>query len=74
LCAWAQVGAHAGAVVGSVAPWSSQGQLPNFAPSDDPGRPARVYQADVLARLASLAERYDPAGVFRAGQVVRVQP
>lgn len=69
-----QVTAHASAVVAALAPWSTNGQLPNFAPSDDPGRPARVYDADVLQRLASLAEHYDPAGVFRVGQVARVQP
>ena len=69
-----QVRAHASAVVGSLAPWPTNGQLPNFAPSDDPARPARVYEPDVLARLTSLADRYDAAGVFRAGQVVRTCP
>ncbi|MEO3756750.1 hypothetical protein ABGB19_00435 [Mycobacterium sp. B14F4] len=53
---------------------STGGQLPNFAPSEDPGRAARVYDAEVLQRLASLADRHDPAGVFRIGQFVRIQP
>ena len=69
-----QVSAHAAAVVGSLAPWSTGGQLPNFAPSDDPGRPARVYTPEALQRLQALAERHDPAGVFRTGQVVRSRP
>jgi hypothetical protein len=48
--------------------------MPNFAPSTDPGRPARAYTEDTRRRLAALGERYDPAGVFRAGQVVRITP
>lgn len=69
-----QIESHAAAVVGSLAPWSTGGQLPNFAPSEDPRRAARLYDADTLQRLTSLADRFDPAGVFRTGQVVRVQP
>lgn len=65
---------HAAAVVESLAPWSTNGQLPNFAPSHDPGRAARVYEADVLQRLTALGDHYDPAGVFRAGQVIRRAP
>lgn len=62
---------HAAAVVAAVGPWSTGGQFPNFAPSADPGRPARVYTEDTRYWLGALAERYDPAGVFRTGQVVR---
>lgn len=65
------VPAHAAAVMRTLAPWSTGGQLPNFAPSTDPRRAARVYTEDVRHWLAALAERYDPAGVFRTGQVVR---
>lgn len=56
---------HAAALIASVAPWSTGGQLPNFAPSTDPGRPTRVYREDTLHWLRALARRYDPAGVLR---------
>lgn len=62
---------HAAAVLGAMGRWSTGGQLPNFAPSMDAGRAARVYTEDARHWLAALAERYDPAGVFRTGQVVR---
>ncbi|MBO0677604.1 FAD-binding oxidoreductase [Mycolicibacterium sp. S2-37] len=62
---------HAAAVLGAMAPWSTGGQLPNFAPAIDPQRAARVYTEDARHWLAALADRYDPAGVFRTGQVVR---
>lgn len=65
------VRAHGAALVDALAPWSTGGQLPNFAPSDDAARAARVYDEDTLHWLAALAERYDPAGVYRCGQVVR---
>lgn len=68
------VGEHAAAVTAAVAPWSTGGQFPNFAPSEEPGRAARVYTGEVRARLAELGDRYDPAGVFRTGQVVRIAP
>ncbi|WP_422749795.1 FAD-binding oxidoreductase [Mycobacterium sp. WMMD1722] len=59
------------AVLQAMAPWSTGGQLPNFAPATDPQRIARVYTEDARHWLAALAEHYDPAGVFRTGQVVR---
>lgn len=62
---------HAAAVMSALGRWSTGGQLPNFAPSMDAGRAARVYTEDARHWLAALAERYDPAGVFRTGQVVR---
>lgn len=65
------VQAHAAAVVAAAAPWSTGGQLPNFAPSTDPQRLSRCYDEDTLYWLAALAERYDPAGVLRVGQVAR---
>ncbi|MBV5245495.1 MULTISPECIES: FAD-binding oxidoreductase [Mycolicibacterium] len=63
--------AHAGAVTGAVAPWSTGGQMPNFAPSYDPARPSRVYTDDTLHWLAGLADRYDPARTLATGQVIR---
>ena len=62
---------HAHAVTAAVAPWSTGGQMPNFAPSYEPVRPARVYGEDTLHWLAALADRYDPAGVLATGQVIR---
>ena len=62
---------QADALVAALAPWSTGGQLPNFAPSADPGRAARVYDEDTRYWLAALGERHDPVGVFRRGQVVR---
>ena len=62
---------HAEAVTRAVDPWATGGQMPNFAPSYDPARPSRVYNQDTLHRLATLADRYDPARVLATGQVIR---
>jgi FAD/FMN-containing dehydrogenase len=67
----AAVPAHGAAVVAAVAPWSTGGVLPNFAPSADPELNARAYDEDTVAWLGALADRLDPAGVLRVGQVVR---
>lgn len=67
----AMVAEHAAAVVAAVAPWSTGGQMPNFAPSYDHARAARVYSEDTLHWLAALADRYDPARVLATGQVIR---
>ncbi len=67
----AAVEAHAAAVIDAMAPWSRGRQLPNFAPASDAGRLARCYDDDTLHQLAALAERYDPRGVLRVGQVAR---
>jgi hypothetical protein len=68
----AAVPAHSKAVLAALAPWSTGGELPNFAPSNDPVRQARCYTEDTRCWLAALAERYDPAGVLRTGQVARL--
>jgi hypothetical protein len=65
------VSGHARAVMDAVRPWSTGGQLPNFAPASDQARLARCYDEDTLYWLAALGERYDPAGVLRVGQVTR---
>ena len=62
---------HAAAVVDAVTAWSTGRQLPNFAVAADAARLARCYDDDILYQLAALAERYDPAGVLRVGQVAR---
>lgn len=56
---------HAAELVAAVAPWSTGGQMPNFAASDDPQRPSRCYNEDALHWLRALAKRYDPASVMR---------
>lgn len=56
---------HAASLVAALAPWSTGGQLPNFAASADDGRLARCYSEDTLHWLRALARRYDPAGVMR---------
>lgn len=63
--------AHAGAVIDAVVPWATGRQFPNFPPAADPARLARCYDEDTRCRLAALAERHDPAGVLRVGQVAR---
>ena len=60
---------HGAAVRAALAPWSTGGLLPNFAPGSGPERLARSYDPETLARLAELAERYDPHAVLRVGQV-----
>lgn len=62
---------QAGALIVALSQWSSGGQIANFAPSEDAGRAVRVYDDETRHWLAALAERHDPAGVFRCGQVVR---
>jgi hypothetical protein len=56
---------HSADLVTALAPWSTGGQMPNFAVSGDPGRPARCYADDTLHWLIALAKRYDAAGVLR---------
>jgi hypothetical protein len=56
---------HAAALVDALTSWSTGGQMPNFAPSTDPARPARCYDEDALHCLMALAHRYDPASVMR---------
>lgn len=62
---------HASAETRAVGPWATGGQMPNFAPSYHPARPARVYHDDTRHWLAALADRYDRAPVLATGQVIR---
>lgn len=55
---------RAAALVADLAPWSTGGQMPNFAPSSDPDRAARCYTEDTLHWLTALARQYDPAGIL----------
>lgn len=58
------VAPHAAALIAALEPWSTGGQLPNFAPTRDPGRPRRCYDDDTLHWLRALAQRHDPAGLL----------
>lgn len=60
---------HAGAVLGALAPWATGALLPNFAAGFGADRISRSYDDATLARLASLAQRFDPENILRAGQV-----
>lgn len=65
----AHVPGHAEQLLAALSPWTTGGVLPNFEPGEGKDRMARSYDPPTLARLTALAERYDPAGVFRVGQV-----
>ena len=60
--------AHAAAVLDAMAPWSTGGVLPNFAPGDDAARFRRVYTPETLARLRALSQASDPARVLVAAR------
>ena len=66
----APVVAHAARLLTALQPWAHEGLLPNFAPSSDPERIARCYDAEVLHWLGALAAQHDPARVLRTGHVV----
>ncbi len=59
-------------VVTALAPFATGGALSNFAATADPAvNAARCYDEPTRDRLGQLAERHDPDGVLRVGQVVR---
>ncbi|GIF00679.1 FAD-binding oxidoreductase [Paractinoplanes rishiriensis] len=60
---------HAAAVRAAMGPWATGGALPNLAAGTGAERLARSYDPETLARLAAVAERFDPLHVLRAGQV-----
>lgn len=66
-----QIAGHAEAILEGLEPWATGGVLANFAASADPASIRRRYDDATLVRLSALGDRYDPAGVFRVGQVVR---
>lgn len=65
------VAPHAASIIDAVAPWAI-GQLPNFDAGSTPDRIAGCYDDDTRAWLSALADRHDPEGVLRVGQVVRI--
>lgn len=62
---------HNAAVQAALAPWLTGGEFPNFGAATGEARMARVYDEDTRMWLSGLAERHDPKGVLRIGQVVR---
>ena len=67
----AATAADSAALFAAMQPWSTGQCLPNFASSADPAQVRRKYDAETLARLASLSAAYDPHGVLSAGAPVR---
>lgn len=65
------VAEHAHLVEQAMEPWTTGSALPNFSASADPARIARCYDEDTRHWLSALADRHDPRGVLRVGQVVR---
>lgn len=61
------VAAHAQRLFAALAPWDTGGTWPNFSPPHDPVSARRAYDEVTLARLAAVAERYDPDGVLAGG-------
>jgi FAD/FMN-containing dehydrogenase len=59
------------AIVRAMQPWDTGRQMPNFAPSLDPQQVRRVYDPDVLDRLAALVDRLDPDRVISAADPIR---
>ena len=55
----------------ALADWDTGGIWPNFAPPHDEATARRAYDGATLARLAEVAERYDPDGVLAAGAFAR---
>ncbi|MGI5489080.1 FAD-binding oxidoreductase [Microtetraspora malaysiensis] len=65
------VPAAIGAVVEAAAPWSTGGTMINFQGSALTSEQlSRAWPEPVLARLAELRDRFDPANLFRFGHVV----
>ncbi|MBU2665095.1 FAD-binding oxidoreductase [Actinoplanes bogorensis] len=63
------VAPHASGVREALGPWLTGGALPNLSSATGAERIARSYDPATLSRLTALAAEYDPAHVFRVGQV-----
>jgi FAD/FMN-containing dehydrogenase len=66
------VAAHASALLAAMSPWSTDGILPNLAPSGDLRQVAARYDAATVARLRTLVGTYDPHNVLVAGAPFRL--
>ena len=65
------VAAQAAGMIEALGRWSTGNALPNFAARSTAEHQARVYPPEVLARLRSISEQYDPAGVLVAARPIR---
>jgi hypothetical protein len=62
---------HADDLVRALDPWNTGGIWPNFLPPHDSASAELAYDLPTLARLADIAQRYDPDAVLAAGAFVR---
>jgi FAD/FMN-containing dehydrogenase len=62
---------HVQRLFAALADWDTGGIWPNFGPPHDEATARRAYDEATLARLAEVAERYDPDGVLAAGAFAR---
>jgi hypothetical protein len=62
---------HAHELFAALAEWDTGGVWPNFSPPHDDATALRAYDEPTLARLAAIAERYDPDNVLAAGAFAR---
>ena len=51
--------------------WDTGGIWPNFGPAHDARTARRAYDAETLAGLAAVVEKYDPDGVLAIGDFTR---
>ncbi|MHA7304358.1 FAD-binding oxidoreductase [Arthrobacter sp. TMN-49] len=63
------VSAHSASLLQTMSPWAFAGTLPNFSAAAGHAGFAANYTYPVLERLTALAQHFDPAHVFRLGQV-----
>jgi hypothetical protein len=66
-----RVAPHSEALFAALSDWDTGGCWPNFAPPHDAASARRAYRPETLARLAAVAERYDPDAVLAAGAFAR---
>jgi hypothetical protein len=66
-----RVAPHSEALFSALADWDTGGCWPNFAPPHDATTARRAYSPATLARLAAVADRYDPDNVLAAGAFVK---
>jgi len=64
------INGHIDSICSALEPWSTGGCYFNFA--DRPTELDKLFDADTLARLREVKERYDAEGVFSGGHLVAV--
>jgi FAD/FMN-containing dehydrogenase len=66
-----RVASHSATLFDALSDWDTGGVWPNFGPPHDADSARRAYSPATLARLAAVADRYDPDGVLAAGAFAR---